>query len=362
MGLRVWILSRYSRLGASSRLRMLQYRPWLEAAGLEVVHEPFFDDAYLGALYAGRRRGAASLRHVLRRLAVLRRRPPPDLIWLEYETLPWLPWLLERSVLPRGVPIVSDYDDAVFLRYDAHRLAPVRGLLGGKIDSVMAASRLVLAGNRHLADHADAAGATRVERVPTVVDLDHYPPAAPPAEAAAPNRGTRIGWIGTPQTWAALARPIHDVVLPVLKAEGAVIRAIGASLAPAAGDHLEILPWSEAKEAELIRGTDIGIMPLPDTPWTRGKCGYKLIQYMACGLPVVASPVGVNTEIVEHGVNGFLASCDAEWREALKTLLADPQLRRSMGAAGRRKVEEAYSLGVWGPRVAGLLSDVARAG
>ena len=107
---------------------------------------------------------------------------------------------------------------------------------------------------------------------------------------------------------------------------------------------------------------DIGIMPLTDTPWARGKCGYKLIQYMACGIPVIASPVGVNAELVEHGVNGFLASSDAEWAETLQTLLHDPDLRARMGEAGRRKVEREYSLQVWGPRVAHMLRDVASTG
>lgn len=100
-------------------------------------------------------------------------------------------------------------------------------------------------------------------------------------------------------------------------------------------------------------------MPLPDTSWARGKCGYKLIQYMACGLPVVASPVGVNREIVEHGVNGFLAKSDEEWRAAIETLLSDAELRHRMGASGRRKVEEEYSLQVWGPRVVQMLQDIA---
>ena len=103
-------------------------------------------------------------------------------------------------------------------------------------------------------------------------------------------------------------------------------------------------------------------MPLPETPWARGKCGYKLIQYMACGLPVVASPVGVNRRIVEHGVNGFLAETEDEWRKAIETLLHDPDLRRRMGLAGRAKVEREYSLEVWGPRVAKLLREVADAG
>jgi len=103
---------------------------------------------------------------------------------------------------------------------------------------------------------------------------------------------------------------------------------------------------------------DVGIMPLTDTPWARGKCGYKLIQYMACGLPVIASPVGVNAEIVEHGVNGFLASTENEWRAALGVLLGDSSLRQRMGAEGRRKVEREYSLAVWGPKVAAMLQSV----
>lgn len=125
---------------------------------------------------------------------------------------------------------------------------------------------------------------------------------------------------------------------------------------------LDNLPWAEESEVARIHEMDIGIIPLTDTPWARGKCGYKLIQYMACGIPVIASPVGVNAEIVDHGVNGFLASSDVEWAEALQTLLRDPALRIRMGEAGRRKVERDYSLQVWGPRVAELLHQVAQQG
>ena len=103
-------------------------------------------------------------------------------------------------------------------------------------------------------------------------------------------------------------------------------------------------------------------MPLPDTPWMRGKCGYKLIQYMACGLPVIASPVGVNAEIVEHGVNGFLAETSDDWFRAIQALIGNPELRRQMGAAGRKRVEERYSLQVYGPRVASRLNEIAGRG
>ena len=112
------------------------------------------------------------------------------------------------------------------------------------------------------------------------------------------------------------------------------------------GLPMDSLPWAEATESEDIARLDIGIMPLVDAPFERGKCGYKLIQYMACGLPVVASPVGVNRQIVEHGVNGFLADTPEAWATALRTLCHDPALRARMGAAGRRKVEQQYCLHV----------------
>jgi len=123
----------------------------------------------------------------------------------------------------------------------------------------------------------------------------------------------------------------------------------------------EAVAWSEEGEVDALRAFDIGVMPLPDTPWERGKCGYKLIQYMAVGLPVVASPVGVNTKIVQEGVNGFLAADDAAWAQALRTLAADAEMRGKFGAAGRRLVEEQYTLQVQAPRLAGLIRETVEA-
>jgi glycosyltransferase involved in cell wall biosynthesis len=346
-------MTRYTRLGASSRLRMLQFGPGLQQSGFAIDHAPFFDTDYLQGLYAGAAPRAGLARSLGRRLTALQMRPRPDLVWLEYEALPWMPWAVEGALWPSDVPVVADFDDAIFHRYDLHSRAWVRGMLGRKIDRVMARARMVTAGNSYLAERAHAAGARRAEVVPTVVDLDAYHTTPKPEGSM-----SVVGWIGTPQTWAALARPIHAVLLPTLATQGAVFRAVGAALDACDGDRLEVRPWSEATEVAAIQSMDIGVMPLPDTPWARGKCGYKLIQYMACGLPVVASPVGVNAEIVEHGVNGFLARTDAEWRAAIETLLADPGLRARMGAAGRRKVEAQYSLQVWGPRVAQMMRSV----
>jgi len=344
---RLLVLSKYSRLGASSRLRTLQYRRWLEDAGFTVEYSALFDDRYLQRLYSGEKTHADLVKYYRKRFSQLRQTPRPRLIWVEYEALPWLPWMLERALLPASVPIVSDYDDAVFHRYDRHRLAPVRWLLGQKIDHFMKSSQLVMAGN-----------AVHVEVVPTVVDLSAYSVRL----RSFSNTAVRVGWIGTPNTWNAFGKTLHTQITDTLIAHGARFCAVGAELEAGRVGNLELIAWSEDTEVDAIQSMDIGVMPLPDTPWASGKCGYKLIQYMACGLPVVASPVGVNKEIVEHGVNGFLAKSDKEWRSAIETLLSDADLRRRMGAAGRKKVEDRYSLQVWGPRVSQMLRVVADEG
>ena len=352
------LLSRYTRLGASSRLRTMQYLPALNSAGLRVRVAPFFDDAYLHALYSGKPMGGSTLQYLFQRIRRLRPQPRPDLIWLEYEALPWIPWLLERNLLPSRVPLVSDYDDAVFHRYDNHRRGAIRAVLGKKIGRVMKASTLVFAGNDYLADYAERSGAEHIEIVPTVVDLDSYTiptrgkPSGPPT----------IGWIGSPTTWNAYMLPVMPLLSDLAAGQKARIMAVGAAATRPAEPLLDILPWTEDSEVSRIQDMDIGVMPLTDTPWARGKCGYKLIQYMACGLPVVASPVGVSSQIVEHGVNGFLAATADEWRDALTALLQDPALRQKMGQAGRRKVQARYSLQVWGPRVAELLREAGRNG
>lgn len=355
--MKVLLLSRYDRLGASSRLRTMQYLPMLADAGIDVDVAPLFDDDYLKRLYAGQGTRAAVARAFAGRVKRLRTMRDYDLVWLEKEALPWLPWPIERALLDSGVPIVSDYDDAIFHRYDLHRSGLVRRLLGRKIDRVMAASRLVVAGNDYLAERAHGAGARQVEIVPTVVDADVYGVRQEISVAGVP----KIGWIGTPSTWAGYMAPLLPMLVDVAAAADTTVRAVGAGQA-AAHPRIEVLDWSEDREVELIQSMAIGIMPLDDSPWARGKCGYKLIQYMACGLPVVAAAVGANREIVEHGVNGFLVETADEWREALQTLLQDPALRRRMGEEGRRRVEKEFSVQAHAPRMVNMLSRIAREG
>ena len=355
--MRLLILPRYVPLGASSRLRMYQYLPALRASGFEAEISPLLGEDYLRGLYAGKASLASILRGYRARWRSTRDLREYDLVWVEKEAWPWLPLVLERQLLGGVSRLVLDYDDAVFHRYDEHRSPLVRGLLGDKLDRLMRAADMVTAGNDYLAERARAAGCARVEWLPTVIDLARYPDATP-KPATVP---VTVGWIGSPAT-AGYLRQVADALTP-LRDEG-LIRcvAIGARADQLLGTPFEAAPWSDETEVEALRAFDIGIMPLPDAPWERGKCGYKLIQYMACGVPVVASPVGVNTEIVTPGVNGALAATPEQWLAALAQLADDPELRARQGAEGRRRIEAWYSLQAQAPRLVGMLQEAVRRG
>ena len=353
--MKILILSRYHRLGASSRVRFFQYIPFLEAQGWQLDISPLLSDKYLLALYSGKSSLTEIVKGYFKRIFALMGSKNYDLLWIEKELFPFMPAFLER-LATGGLPYVVDYDDAIFHRYDAHRIGLVRFLLGKKIDSLMAHASLVVAGNNYLAKRATDAGASWVEIVPTVVDISKY---------KRKNRRTNtsgkvtIGWIGSPAT-AKYLLELGPVIRSVSQRFNVDFVAIGPRK-----DQLQDLPvkiqaWSEDKETSLIAGFDLGIMPLPDSPWERGKCGYKLIQYMACGLPVIASPIGVNKEIVRDGENGFLARNFEEWEHALERLITSQELRNKMGDAGRAMVEREYSLQVQAPRINEFFKSVIK--
>jgi glycosyltransferase involved in cell wall biosynthesis len=337
--MRVLMLPRYDSLGASSRLRMLQYIPALEAAGIHVDAAPLLDDGYVSDLYSGRISPARIFRAYVRRLWILWTARGYELTWLEKEFFPWLPAWFERLLVPRRTPLVIDYDDAVFHRYDQHRSWLVRRLLGRKIDRVMRRADMVIVGNDYLAERARAARAAQVEWLATVVDLQRYPARA----IKKTSDDVIIGWIGSPAT-AHYLHLVAGALVAVASRHAIRCIAIGARPDQVSGTPFEAWPWSEPTEVSMLYQFDIGIMPLPNEPWEQGKCGYKLIQYMACGLPVVASPVGVNKEIVQQGETGELAGGAAEWVQAIERLVVNAALRGRMGAAGRRRVEATYSI------------------
>lgn len=344
--LSVLVLCRYSRLGASSRLRFLDYLPALAARGIDATVSPFFDDDYLRAYYAGRRDRAAVLRAYLRRFATLLRPGQHDLLWIEKEALPWLPAGLERLLIGRRRTVL-DFDDAWYLRY-----AGIPGLRG-KWSGLLPGAALAIAGSSALERWCRDSGAPRTEWIPTVIDLERYPPAPPPA-----NDVFTIGWIGTRSTLPHLAGA-GAALARVCAGGQARLRLIANAPIELPGVPVDFVPWREDSEAALLAGIDAGIMPLPDEPWERGKCAYKLIQYMAAGRAVVASPVGANAEVVEHGRTGLLATTTDEWAAALEELRRDAPRRDAMGAAGRRRVEECFCLQAQADRLAAALRRAA---
>lgn len=351
--MKVLLLTRYSRSGASSRLRYYQYLPFLNAQGMDVDVYPLFGEEYLKRLNAGQPQNPTStLSAYLHRIFRLISCRAYDLLWIEYEILPWLPDWVER-ILGRGaIPYIVDYDDAIFHRYDQHSSQWVRSLLGHKIDAVMRNARLVIAGNAYLAEKAAQSRAKWVEYLPTVVDSTRYR-----LKPSCKSSVFTIGWIGSPTT-AAYLKPLYAVLGRLNQhSEIRFVLVGGYPKDIQSAFQVEYRPWAEETEAEQMLDFDVGIMPIPDEPWAYGKCGYKLIQYMACGLPVVASRVGANIRIVKDGVNGYLASTDKHWEQALRALQENPELRQAMGSQGRRDVEAHYSLQVAAPRLANLIRD-----
>ena len=348
--MRVLFLTRYGPQGASSRLRSFQFLPALSGSDIECVVSPLFDDELLLKKY---RNGSYAAKGVCaaywRRISVLLGRHHFDLLWVEKEALPWLPAWVER-VLLRDRPYVLDFDDAIFHNYDLHRHALVRHIYGRRIDRLMAGARLVVAGNHYLAARAIASGVNQVEVLPTVVDMSRYSP----KREYVPSEKLRIVWIGSPSTvqyLKQLQNPLRELSMRL----PFILRVIGGGEFAMPGIETEVVAWSTHTEAKAVSECDVGIMPLRDSPWEQGKCAYKLIQYMACGLPTVSSPIGANRDVVIEGTTGFFADTPEVWVERLESLLRNAELRQRLGTAGRVRVENEYSLTHIAPKLIDLL-------
>jgi glycosyltransferase involved in cell wall biosynthesis len=328
----------------------MQFYPSLSTANIELITSPLFDDRMLFRKYQWGNYGFQNLLFAyFRRLRILWKGDQYDLVWIEKEALPWMPARFEAWLL-RNIPYVLDFDDAIFHNYDSHSIPLVRHIYKQRIDYLMQRAKLVIAGNKYLANRAKCAGALWVEIVPTVVDLDRYHC----KKTDMVNSMPKIVWIGSPSTaiyLSDLAGPLAELA----KQFPFELRVIGGGRILMSGVKVESIDWSLDSEGESISECVIGIMPLRDSPWEQGKCAYKLIQYMACGLPTVASPIGANNDVSISNQTGLFAGSKDEWVKALLVLLSDEMLRQKLGQAGRMMVEKLYSLQITAPRLANLL-------
>jgi glycosyltransferase involved in cell wall biosynthesis len=258
-----------------------------------------------------------------------------------------LPTTLFERLAARGRRTIFDFDDAIFERFSNRR----------KFPALVALADHVIAGSPYLAEAAGAPGKTTT--IPTAVDSDRY--------AYQPPRETRgkdvvVGWTGLDINYRQLLHALPGLTR-ALERTGARFLAISNKPPPRALASLrpEYLPWRPETEIEDLARIDVGVMPLPDGPIERGKCAYKLIQYMALGRPGVASPVGANRTVVTEGVDGFLPGDAGAWERAVVALVEDPALRRSVGERARARVEAAYSIRAVVPLYKRVLEDVRRA-
>jgi len=347
----------YPETWASTRLRMLQFFPYLEARGIRCTLRPFLSPELFNILYKPGvwiKKGMGMMVSLSHRVWDLWEAIHGDALVVHREAILFGPPVLEwitASLFQRI--LIFDFEDASFTPYDS----PIYGRLARwykwprKVDELIMMSRMVLAGNPEIERYVANKG-RRVRSLPMVVDTDRLTPRSPSERSE-----VLIGWIGSHSTTRYL-----DLVMPAIEQLGMKhrirLRLVGASRPfSIQGIEVENFPWSLERENDYFRDCDIGLFPVADDEWSRGKSGGKAIHYMAAGAPMVASPVGINATLVRDGVNGFLARTSEEWFKYLEVLVEDPQLRRRIGQAGRAIAEAEFSLRIWGPRYVDYIEE-----
>ncbi|MBM3514538.1 MAG: glycosyltransferase family 4 protein [Alphaproteobacteria bacterium] len=349
MSLKVLALAWYARDGASSRVRMMQYVPHLERRGISVEVQSLLPEDYVSRLYRnGRRPFGAIARACAHRLAALVRGRDCDVIWLQRELIPYLPFGIEKLLLP-GRPVVVDNDDAHHLYYKRSSNPLVRDLLANKIERLMSLADAVCVGSPAMAEVARAGGAKRVELIHSAVDT-HAFTMNQPAQFT-------VGWIGSPMT----AEESLPMVVPPLQRFLAETNSkcilVGVKPDQFAALPAERLAWNEAGEAGALARLSVGLCPLPDTPWHRGKSGYKIIQYMAAGKPALVSPVGIAADLTVPGETGSHCRTDDEWYAALMTLFRDANLRAEQGRRAREVAVARFDTAVVAENLARIFQE-----
>ncbi|OED89073.1 glycosyltransferase family 4 protein [Vibrio breoganii] len=337
---KVIAFTKYSKLGASSRMRTYNYSKYLD--GLLIL--PLFDDDYIKCLYSGERvKKIKVFWFYMRRfcqllwVSLFSKR---TIIWIEKELFPYVPFNLNYILKLRGNYLVYDYDDAVYVNYSNLALSC---LFKKKFESIAKSSDIIFCGNPNIKGFFDAIGADETIILPTVIDIGKYDKFYKNKKTEAQESIT-IGWIGTPNTQKYLVL-VDDAIskLQVKYPNKINFTLIGASKSLNLKSKVDLVNWSDETEAECISLFDIGIMPLPDSEFERGKSGYKIIQYMALGIPVLASPVGVNTVLVNNEENGYLCETEFDWIKNLDRLISDINHRNELGENGRKQIKSVYT-------------------
>ncbi len=338
------------------RFRFEQWAPFLRHLGVQIAYEPFETDELHTVLYQRRCYWAKSrlaLLAVARRISALKHIREFDVVYIFREAALLGPPIFENWVHRSNVPMVFDFDDAVWIPQTSGPNGKLVFLkcCGIRTRTACRNSAHVIAGNAYLAEFARQYN-RKVTIVPTTIDVAKYTLRQKP-QTDVPV----IGWSGSFSTVPCL-ETIRGALMRLARSRRFRLRVIGTAEYQLGGADVQASAWRADTEIDDLRAIDIGLMPLPDDAWCRGKCGLKALQYMGLGIPAVVSPVGVNSTIVKDGESGYLATTEEEWVRKLDLLLSSPELRQKIGAAGRLTVEQEYSAQVHAPRVFNIFASV----
>ncbi|MEW6751151.1 MAG: glycosyltransferase family 4 protein [Candidatus Latescibacterota bacterium] len=362
--MRVLFVTQYGRLAASSRTRVFQYLPYLAENQIQTRVLTVLPDraiAWSNALVTRTpwRKVAyyawASYRTLLCGLRAWWMATGCDVLFVQKVIFPApVRWLLRR----RRPPLAFDFDDAIFtteVRQKSRMAAWKERRNARGLPAMLSLADLVIVENQYTAGYAQQF-CRQVATITGPIDTHRFRPAEGGSRHA--DRVV-LGWIGSPSTLPYIALLATALQRLSRRYPQVRLRVVGADRFALDGVDVQATAWDLEREVEDLQGFDVGLTPIPDDPWTRGKGGYKLLQYMATGLPVVTSPVGINQELVEDGKEGFWASSAQEWEQRLAALVESPELRRRMGQRGRAKVGAEYALDASSVRLVGLLRQLA---
>jgi glycosyltransferase involved in cell wall biosynthesis len=338
--MKILFLTKYSYAGASSRYCYHNYFTLLSKQNVSCSVSPFFNDEYIKHINRGKQLSTFKfLSYCFRRIFALRNIFRYDLLVIEYELIPYFPNIFERIIKFLGCKYIVGYDDAIFHNYDLNPNPAVRYLLSNKIKNVIKNADGVVTGSPYLTDYAKQYHDLVVE-IPTSVDNSKYEERIVYKE----NEPFVIGWIGSKSTSIYLLN-----IIPALKSfasrHNCEIRLIGFDQDLTfyfEGLPVTFIDWNEQTEVEEICKFSVGVMPLSDNQWSRGKCGFKLVQYMACAKPTISTPLPANIKINKNGKN-LHACTNHEWYEAFLHIFQNQTLYREIGMENKLITSQSYS-------------------
>lgn len=355
--MRVLFLTPHPEEGASTRYRVTQFFPYLNSNGVECLFRPFFSSECYKILYEKGwtlKKGLNLLKGIFYRTWDFIDSRDIDIVFIHLESSPLGLPIFERLFVSFNKPIIYDLDDAIYIKEvsSVNRLAYFLKS-PSKIPKIIAMGSYVTVCNEYLEDYARRFN-QKVKMIPTSVDTDKFTT----KNYSVQNKRIVIGWIGSHSTARYLTQ-LTDVFKKLTERYNFVLKIIGSDREDYFPDMDVIYSdWSLERDVAEFQSMDIGVYPLPDNEWVKGKTGFKTVQYMSVGVPCVVSKVGRNIGIVEDEINGFLASTREEWIEKLSMLIENADLRKRIGLAGRKTVEERFSVNVNAPKYLEVLRNV----